>query len=447
MKKLILSGLCVVLGFTAMAQKDTTSKEKEVEIKVGGETMTFNADAGNGADLAATILKVTGQMMQIQQQNQKTLQSINKKEAAGEISAEEAEAQREALEDRTEESMEALENIMETWGDSFEESMEAWGEEYEATMEAWEEAAEAATANGEPVPPMPPVPPVPAAPPIPSISDAPKAGDASKEARKKVIIDEDGVRVESDTTEADGPVEFRIKEKDKEEGEDGIDWDGLEQRSTQKIDRTESYFDIHFGFNQNLEEGQYLIEDVPGELDLGLSTSFNLGLGYKTRIGSPYSKLYVKYGVDFSWHNFRLNNNQVLDRTNQRAVFRTVDSVNFDKSKYHTAYFNVPLMLQLDFSEVGDRDESWTLGLGGYGGVRINSKRELEYSSALYDEVEEKTKDDFYTSRIRYGVMAQVGYGSFKVTATYDLNPFFRDGKGPSPFAYNMLNLTVGFTL
>ena len=102
-------------------------------------------------------------------------------------------------------------------------------------------------------------------------------------------------------------------------------------------------------------------------------------------------------------------------------------------------------MLQFDFSEAGDRDEAFTIGVGGYGGVRLMAKRELEYSPPVYRKVEEKAYDDFFTNQFRYGLMAQVGYKSFKVTASYDMNEFFRDNKGPG--AYNMMNVTLGFSL
>ncbi len=428
MRKLVSLALLIVLGFTAGAQADSTQKRKEVEIKVGEDVMAFEANVNKETDMASMVFKVTAQMMKIQKQNQAAMNRINELERSGELSPEEAETRRELVEERTEESLEALEDIMETWGEAYEARMEAWGEAYAAKMEAWEEEAEKAEENGEPIPPMPPIPPVPMSP------------QGKKEVRNKIVITEEGVRVEADSTdEGDDSVAFELKEK-----EESFD-KGL--RKSKRVDRTEGYFDIHLGTNQQLEEGQFLIQDQPGELEFW-NTSFNLGVGAKTRIGSPYSHFYIKYGTDFSWHNFNLVDDNVLDRGADGAVYNPVDSINFDENKYHIAYWNFPLMLQLDFSDVGEMDESWTFGLGGQIGFRINSKRELEYGSDRFDVVEETARDDFYTSAVRYGLLAQVGYGSLKLTASYDLNPFFRAGKGPSigGFDYNMVNVTVGFT-
>ena len=218
-----------------------------------------------------------------------------------------------------------------------------------------------------------------------------------------------------------------------------------EDPQSKKIERTEGYFDIGLGLNQNLEEGQFLVEDIPGELNFWKSTVFNLGIGRKSRLGSPYSKFYLKYGIDFSWHNFHVKGNDVLQRDAEESSFAPIDDSvqSYETNKYHIAYFNIPLMLQLDFSEMGEHDENFTLGLGGYGGIRMNAKRELEYSTPVFESIESKVKDDFYTNQFRYGAMLEIGYKHFKLRAHYDFNPFFRNGRGPD---YQLASLSLGFT-
>jgi hypothetical protein len=218
---------------------------------------------------------------------------------------------------------------------------------------------------------------------------------------------------------------------------------GSESKS-KKLERTESYLDIGFGFNQNLEEGQFLVQDIPGETNFWKSSYFHLGTGGKTRLGNPYSKLYLKYGIDFSWNTFHPIGSDVLRRGDTAAFFAPVDTgQSYETNKFSIAYFNVPVMFQLDFSEVGERDESFTLGLGGYAGIRMRGKRELEYATPTFERVEEEVRDDFYTSQFRYGLMAEVGYGNFKLRAQYDLNPFFRQSRGP---AYNLASLGLTLT-
>jgi len=253
--------------------------------------------------------------------------------------------------------------------------------------------------------------------------------------KKRIVISKDGVILKDQDEEVDeDESEFEFKDL----------FDDAKRKKSKKIKRTEDYFDIGFSFNQQLEGGQFLVQDGPGELDFWKSRSWNLGIGWKSRIGNPYSKFYVKYGLDFSWHNFHLEGDEVLTNNGSAAIFDTMSGVqDFDENKYHIAYLNLPVMLQLDFSDAGERDEAFTFGVGGYAGIRLLAKTETEFSTNQYDDVEMEVKDDFFTNQFRYGLMTQIGFDSFKITASYDLNEFFRAGKGPD---YNMVNVGIGWT-
>lgn len=451
MKKLIIFTL-VMSSVALFAQKDST-KKKEIEIQIDDNIMKIeseNLKSLSEANLGKMIMEATQKMAQAQKKAKISMARIDKMEASGEISAEEAAEMREETEERMEDYMDAMADIMETWGEAYGEKMEAWGENYEAQMEAWEEEVERATAAGKPVPPMPPVPPVPG-----FSSEAPSPTDTTNE-DERVVIRKDKIILKKGDKEEEIITWDYEGDEDADNDDEAFDDDFFvePEKKSKKIERTEGYVDLHFGWNVQLEEGQYLVEDVPGEQDIWKSTSFSLGAGAKSRIGSPYSKFYIKYGGEFSWHNFRLSGNEVLARNGDRAFFTPLDSIfssgaasGLDKNKYHVAYFNVPIMFQLDFSEPGQMDERWTFGLGGYGGLKINSKRELEYTTANYNEVEEKAYANYYMSSFRYGLMAQVGYEAYKLTMSYDINPFFRSNRGPGAFDYNMINLTIGITI
>ncbi len=434
MKKSLLMALLVAFGFGLSAQSDTTVRKK-IEIQIEENTLSFDADEDmSQKDLASMIGFATQQVAKLQANHQRIVQKIEAQREAGKLSDEEADQLLDQAEESFETSMERFEEMMENWGEAYGERMEAWAERYEESMEVWSEELEEEMESGDSsrmgkaplMPPMPPMPPMP---------DAPQ--DSGK---KKIIISKEGVII--------GDEEIIIE---KEEEDDDIEFDARdffnrgERKKSRSISRTEDYFDIAYGFNQQLEDGQFLVENTPGELDFWLSNSFNIGFGYKTRIGSPYSKLYLKYGIDFSWHNFALTGNEVLDMDADSSFFNNIGpSASYEENEYDIAYFNIPLMLQLDFSDAGDRDESWTIGVGGYGGVRLMAERELEYSTPTFDEVSQEVKADFFTNQFRYGLLAQVGYGSFKITASYDLNEFFQANRGPA--AYNMANISLGFT-
>lgn len=425
MKKQVVLALMLALGLGAQAQGDTTASiTKKIEIQIEENTLSWNADKTKMGDLATMIGFATTEVTKLQTKHKAIVAKIEALRAEGKISEEEADRLLDKAEDSHEASMDTFEMIMENWGESYAAKWESWAEEYEANMEDWESKMEA----GDSVPPSPPMPPI--------------LGMDEEEDKKEIVISKDGIVIK------DGENEkiFDIEEEVDSKVDLGKLFEDLERMKSKKIDRTEDYLDIALGFNQQLEDGQFLIEDKAGELYFWRSTSFNLGLGWKTRIGNPYSKVYLKYGLDFSWHNFRLNGTEILNVGDDGAFFDTATypGLSFEKNKYHIAYFNIPLMLQLDFSEPGDRDEAFTLGVGGYAGIRLLAKTELEYSTAQYRRVEEKRYDDFGTEQFRYGLMAQVGFDSFKITASYDLNEFFRPNRGPN---YNMANITLGFTL
>lgn len=428
MKKLITTGLmCLALTY-AWAQPEDEKKREEVEIEINGSTITIEADdleRLSEVDLNTIVAAVTERSLQIQRQQRQLLAQVDRQLANGEITEEQASEMREMINEHTEESMEVIGELMEAWGENYEERMEVWADEYEASMEAWEDEVDARAEEGNFVmPPLPPMPPMPQS--------------APKKRTQKIIINEEGIIVQKGE---DGEEPFALRFEDEEEDEDGED----PSNESRSIDRTNGYFDINWGFNQQLAGGESFITDGPEELDFWRSHEFNFGFGGKTRIGSPYSKLYVKWGGEFSFHGFRLLGNNSLQRdANDDAVIQMDTGKSIDKSKYNISYFNVPVMLQLDFSDVGDIDESFTLGVGGYAGVRLSSRRVLHYSTAQYNEIEENIKGDFNTNQFRYGVMAQVGWDAFKLTAKYDLNQFFKDGQGPD---YQVASITLGFTL
>jgi len=428
MKKSIAVALLMAFGFGVSAQSDTTARKK-IEIQIEQNTLAFDAneDLSQG-DMMAMIGFATENVAKLQANHQRIVAMIESERAAGKLSDEEADELLDRAEDSFESSMETFEEIMENWGEAYGERMEAWAEGFERNMESWaaemERQAEGDSSMLGKAPLMPPMPPMP-----------PMAEMPSDTGKRKIIVSPEGIII--------GDEEIVIDEN--------IEIDGIEffnkggRKESRSISRTEDYFDIAYGFNQQLEDGQFIIENVPGELDFWRSNSFNIGFGYKTRIGNPYSKLYIKYGIDFSWHNFALTGQNILETSADSSFYlNTGTTIEYDKNEYDIAYFNVPLMLQLDFSKSGDRDESWTIGVGGYGGVRMFAERELEYSASPYNSVEEEAKADFFTNQFRYGALAQIGYGSFKITASYDLNEFFEPNKGPGN--YNMANVSLGFT-
>lgn len=437
MKKLACA-LMITLPFLGYAQPTDKDKgQKDVEIEINDTKVIIEAEDLEGLsqlDLNNLISEATKMAMTIQKQHDELIAQVDQQLAQGEITEEEAARRKELINERTEESMELVGEVLENWGERYEERMEAWGDEYEASIEAWEEEVEARAEKGDySFPPLPPIPPV------PSSGDTRTIVESDGDSSRTVIIDEDGIRIQR-SEDGDEPFALRWEEEDEEHYDDSG-----EHKSSNSA--TEGYGDIHFGFVQMLRGGDEFITDGDEELNFFHSNDFNIGFGGKTRIGKVNSPLYIKYGLEIAWYDFVFRNSSTFIQKDEDGVSigpDTIGNIRPSKSKYKTVYFNVPVMLQLDFSEGNARDQGFTLGVGGYMGIRGGFKRKMTFSSDVLSDAKEVLKDPFYSNQYRYGVMAQIGFGSFKITSKYDINNFFQDRRGPD---YQMASITIGWTM
>lgn len=390
MKKLLLAA-AVFAALAVQAQKKDT-----LEIKIGQSVITILSDDMKdvaSTDLNKLIKDATEGSQAIAEKHEARMAEIQRRQDAGEITPEQAEEEREKATQEMEAEMEAFEARIEAQSEAVEAEMEAlgaeweaWGEAYGAQWEAWAEQWES-RAEGDsaaPVPPMPPMPPVP-----------------GKDYSDKVIG----------------------------------------KKTKRKPKRTDTYVDFHWGLNQWVNPNGEL-SGGNAELQTWKSDMWEFGMGGKTRLGGEKSPVYLKWGGSFTWHDFRLKGDRMIEKTQLNGVQFLDTNFSISKSQLNVTYLNIPLMLQLDFSKHG-RDEGFTLGVGGYAGVRIHTDRELEYNDFAGDQVEVEQENNFYANNWRYGLTGQIGYGSFKITANYDLNTFFQNNKGPD---YQLASITLGFT-
>lgn len=476
----VVLALCLVATVPALqAQAD-----EGIEVQVSGASLQINSEKIRGLERQEALELAsfaTDALSRLQSHHYAMSEGIEALEEAGALSAEASQEAMEGLTARNQTVQKVLEELLETHGTQ-QEPVNKWLEQHVLLGERWQKEVKKDPGRATDVPPVG----IPAA-----------VGGALEEDKTQVVVSNTGVviyryqeggekveifRLGEPTDEAEDNqeaerremkrlarrmdslkevMERKAEEVEKEAEAEADSAESLEDSAgdalsflekrglgsdskSKKLERTESYLDIGFGFNQNLEDGQFLVQDIPGETNFWKSSYFHLGTGGKTRLGNPYSKLYLKYGIDFSWNTFHPIGSDVLRRGDTAAFFGPVDTgQSYETNKFSIAYFNVPVMFQLDFSEVGERDEAFTLGLGGYAGIRMRGKRELEYATPTFERVEEEVRDDFYTSQFRYGLMAEMGYGNFKLRAQYDLNPFFRESRGP---AYNLASLGLTFT-
>lgn len=410
--KIQLLTLALAFGLWTSAQKDT------LRFNMNGNEVIIVTDDINKlstTDINGMVNYVNAETKRITADFNARVAELNRQYEAGEISEEQYEARMELEVERFEIKMETLSESMEEWNekyseswedwaDAYSEEWEKWGEKYGESWEKWAEQweAEAEKRDGKLPPPMPPPPTMPR----PDVDVEVEDGTTIKITPNGIDIYDDGDHER---------IEYNIKRKNKQA-------------------RTEGQGDIHFGWNNMFSDGS-MVRNESGELRAWQSTVFTLGGAGKTRVGNDNSKFYVRYGLQFNWHHFRLKGDNIITKTTMpdgAGFFPVMDVnaniTNVSKSSFKVTYIDAPVMLILDFSKRG-MDNGFNLGVGGYGGVRIAQKRKLHYDDFNNDIIKEKTRNNFYMNTWRYGVLTQIGFGAFKITGKYDISEFFRSDK------------------
>lgn len=199
---------------------------------------------------------------------------------------------------------------------------------------------------------------------------------------------------------------------------------------------------INFGMNNLYNEN--------GELSNGSalvkpwgSWAVDLSLGMKRRLGEsgPFT---LHYGLNFSLLTLRTEDPIFkYDNGTGEPVVSFLPDPNRDiaKARFNLFYIDVPVLIGLDFGK-GRLDRNFSIEIGGYGGIRARTSRELFYKDFNDDKIHEIVYGDFLTNRWRYGLMAQIGWKRVHLTAKYDLNPIFRSNYNTPN--YHMATIALG---
>jgi hypothetical protein len=319
---------------------------------------------------------------------------------------------------RTSAELEALSDEIEHWADRYGEAMEENAEDPEEWSEQWESNAKKYETVNPPTSP-----------------GEPEEARAPGKKGTTVIINDDGITING-------------------EAEDWDPSDVREAKERYKRNQTIGYFDWFFGWNNWVNADGMATYQAPvgnepnqtAELNFWPSMNWGFGFGGKSRMGA--SKMYIRYGAQFNFHYFQLKGNTIMVKSENPAIsydglsFVRDTKRNYSKSAFRIFYLDAPVMFEFDNSAPG-RSNGFSFALGGYGGVRLGSHAKIKYSDFNGDKTETKEKNNYYTNGFRYGALAQIGFGTFKITAKYDLNKLFRTDKTTPD--YQIASLTLGW--
>ncbi len=90
----------------------------------------------------------------------------------------------------------------------------------------------------------------------------------------------------------------------------------------------------------------------------------------------------------------------------------------------------------------GKGANAFNLMIGGYGGIRLYAFQDLEFKSAIGEDVEMRLRDDYKTNIWQYGATAAVGQRWWQLYADYELSNLFQENPN---YEYNVVNAGVQF--
>lgn len=191
--------------------------------------------------------------------------------------------------------------------------------------------------------------------------------------------------------------------------------------------RTTSQLVFAFGLNHFLTDGAMAHSDYR----VWGSHFYELGLTWNSRLLKNHNLLHLKYGLSMQWNTVRPTDNRYFEEDGDQTVL--VESPgNLGDSRFRNVNLVVPIHLEFDFSGKDKygrffSHQGFRVGLGGFVGANVRSKRVIEYDDIYNNEVTQKTKGDYNVNDFVYGVSAYVGYQAISLYCKYDLNPVFED--------------------
>ena len=366
----------------------TESDTNEVQVEIEG----IDPDSGLVSALSEIIAVSTQEAIKLAAR----IAEVEALVEAGSLTEEEGEARIEALEAEFEAKMERFGESMEAWSDEFGDKMDAWSEEF---SKKWEQRNE--------------------------------------DLEKSI---EDGVAGELDIK-----LDFDLEESDATEAP--------EASKKKKPNKTRfDVFEFHIGLN-SFRDAAGNRSMTEGMLSQWESLGTRVVFGNKHKIGGASSPLVLQTGFAFETIGFSFTGDKTLvkvDPTNSGAGATTeiqdvVGVTDVRRNRFDQTYFELPVMLHLDFSSRGKVDDSFSIAAGAFAGVRMASSNLVQGSDSEGSRIQIRTRNDYNSNLFRYGIQGQVGYKSWKVTGRLDARSFFQEGAFNEDIHVGSLALGLSF--
>ncbi|WP_229311034.1 outer membrane beta-barrel protein [Larkinella soli] len=263
--------------------------------------------------------------------------------------------------------------------------------------------------------------------------------DSSRNGETYIVIDQNKVqRYLQDTvlvvTRKDGEVTVTIKESEGDRTDRSDDEDNSWSNRNRDRDRHRNRENWNFGLeagglglNTLIEQSQ--VPNYPSEAyslrPLG-SRYVSLGIGQlPTVVRGRYVSLKLFYSLEVSWNNFMFDNDLIAQKGPNGILFADAGR-ELKKSKLTVCSVNIPFVPRVSFYNRSGR-KIFHLGVGAYAGYRVDSYSKIKE----LDGDKDRRHSNFYLNDFRYGAVVHLGIVKTNFFVKYDLNPMFKEGKGP----------------
>ena len=165
------------------------------------------------------------------------------------------------------------------------------------------------------------------------------------------------------------------------------------------------YFILDFGVSSLINAPEPMNLRVLGSWSFNLSYMGNVDLGTNVKFLPGLSLSVDNYMFKDDVSLFRGKN--VLGE--EKIQFYELEQDEIKKSKFSVTYIDVPL----EFHYIPNpTKKGLRFALGGKFGIPISAATKVRYKDDGANFID-KTKNNFFVSKVRYGALARIGYGSF----------------------------------
>lgn len=205
------------------------------------------------------------------------------------------------------------------------------------------------------------------------------------------------------------------------------------KNKSRKTNKFKGHWDgLEIGFNSfgNTDYSMYAAADNDFmSLNQGKSTEINLNF-FEQNIGLYKSYVGLVSGLGLSFNNYRFDKPYTLTEGANRTEPLLLVEDNLSKTKLAVSYLTVPLLVEFQIP-VNQNEGRMFINAGLVGGVKLGSHTKIKYNGD-----KDKDRSGFNINSFKYAATARIGYKDVALFASYNLNSFFKAGKGPdlTPF-------------